>query len=135
MEKAKYDQSIENRLLASFLTDFYMAVEKIFKNIARDIDEEIPEGEAWHKKLLRQMAIEIPEERPAVISDEMFEVLEEYLRFQHLAQNIYGFQLERERFSHLIEKLSGTHNQLEKEIKDFIKTMKKITRKTENDHP
>ena len=134
LEEKEYEQNIKNRLMASYLTDYYMAMERIFKNIAREIDEDIPEGEEWHKSLLRQMSIEIPNERPPVISKELYQELEEYLRFQHLAKNIYGFQLKREKFSHLIDKLPETYKQSQNEIKKFINTREKIARKADADN-
>jgi len=94
------EKEIKKRLFASILDDFYLATEKIFKTIARDIDEKLPEGQEWHKQLLRQMSIKIAKTRPSVIDKKLFHQLEEYLRFRHLVRNIYGFQLEIDRFEH-----------------------------------
>lgn len=87
------------------LADFYMAVEKILKIIAKDIDLDLPEGEDWYKKILRQAAVALPGIRPRVIEKELFHRLQEYLKFWHLVRNIYGFQLKYERFEHLAEEL------------------------------
>ena len=40
------------RTKASFLADFYMGVERIFKIIAEELNGGTPKGEDWHKRLL-----------------------------------------------------------------------------------
>lgn len=60
------------------LHGFYSGLERIFEKIASLVDENTPAGTNWHQELLRQMSLEIPEVRPAVISDRLREKLEEY---------------------------------------------------------
>lgn len=114
------DEEIIRRTQASVLEDFYMASEKIFKLIATEIDKELPSGDKWHKKLLRQMSVRLSQTRPPVIDKELFHQLEEYLRFRHLLHNIYGFQLKYNRFSHPVKKLPETIDQLEKQVLQFL---------------
>ncbi len=125
------EKDIETRLSASILDDFYLAVEKIFKTIARDIDNELPEGQEWHKKLLRLMTIELPEVRPAVIDKKLFHQLEDYLKFRHLVRNIYGFQLEIHLFNHLIKDINQVANNLEEQVMCFLADMKEIAKQIE----
>lgn len=125
------EKEIEKRLSASILDDFYLATEKIFKTIARDIDSELPEGKEWHKKLLRLMTIELPETRPAVIDKDLFHQLEEYLKFRHLVRNIYGFQLEINRFDHLLKNIDQVASKLETQIINFLNNMEEIARNVE----
>lgn len=122
------NMELKTRLHASVLADFYMAVEKIFKLIAKEIDSELPHVENWHKKLLRQMSVEIPEIRPAVIDKKLFHMLEEYLKFRHLVRNIYGFQLEGKRFVHLVEELSVVIADLGKQVTDFLDEIEEIAK-------
>ena len=127
------DKKIKTRLSASILDDFYLATEKIFKKIAQEIDEELPSGGDWHKKLLRSMTIELPETRPPVINKDLFHKLEEYLRFRHLTRNIYGFQLNLERFEHLIDNLDKVSKKLNKQIIDFLDSMEEIAKKADEE--
>ncbi len=46
--------------LALHLHSFYTGAERIFYNIARDIDDKLPTGSNWHQELLRQINVEIP---------------------------------------------------------------------------
>lgn len=48
--------NIELSALAFFLETFYSGIENIFKRIAVEIDGRLPQGEAWHRKLLDVMA-------------------------------------------------------------------------------
>ena len=126
IKKDDLSREIFKRVYASILEDFYMAIEKIFKAIASDIDNNIPDGNRWHKKLLRQMSIKIPEIRPAVIDKNLFHNLEEYLKFRHLIHNIYGFQLKYDRFDHLIEKMPEIIDQLEKQLNNFLSVLEQV---------
>lgn len=94
--------SVEIRASASMLVDFYKGVEKIFEKIARNIDQQLPKGEFWHSELLRQMSQEFGSARPPIVTQALSKRLDEYLRFRHLARNVYGFHLQWERIKPLL---------------------------------
>ena len=89
------------------LQGFYQGVERVFEIVAKSIDRSLPDGEKWHKMLLEQMTNEIPGIRPAVISMETREALDNFRMFRHLAHNIYTFNLVPGRIKVLVESLSG----------------------------
>lgn len=60
------------------LHGFYAGVERIFEDIARNLDEAVPAGPDWHRDLLLQMSAAIDGVRPAVISPETRFCLDEY---------------------------------------------------------
>jgi hypothetical protein len=111
---------IETRAAGSILHDFYCAVEKIFKRITVYINNDLPDGEDWHIELLLQMASPIEKTRVAIISRELLEKLKEYLRFRHLFRNIYGFELNWERFKDLSLSLSAVLDELKDNLNRFI---------------
>ena len=82
---------IENTI-ATDLADIYSGFERIFERIANEIDGHIPRGSRWHKNLLEQMT-EIRSERPPVISENTYLLLENLLEFRHKVNNIYGREL------------------------------------------
>ena len=78
--------------IANKLADVYNGIENIFKRIASEVDMHSPTGESWHKNLLTQMTEQRPE-RPPVISENTFSLLDELLKFRHAFNNIYGEEL------------------------------------------
>jgi hypothetical protein len=86
--------SLRIRACASILHDFYSGIEKMFINIARETDRTVPGGEGWHRELLEQMTLDIPDMRPAVIGTELAAQLQQYLSFRQRFRNLYGYELE-----------------------------------------
>jgi hypothetical protein len=81
------------------LHGFYAGVERLFELIARRMDQNLPSGEAWHRDLLRQMAQDLPDIRPAAISQESAITLDKFRRFRHLVQNIYVMNLQTDKMA------------------------------------
>jgi hypothetical protein len=48
---------------------FYSGLERVLEKIASAVEGSLPQGVNWHQELLDQMALEIPNVRPAVISE------------------------------------------------------------------
>ena len=84
------------------LNGFYGGLERIFERIAAVVDDAKPSGENWHQILLRQMAEEVADVRPAVISESMRAKLDEYRAFRHVSRNIYTFNLDPAKLEHLV---------------------------------
>ncbi|MCS7352134.1 MAG: antitoxin [Anaerolineae bacterium] len=98
------------------LHSFYSGVERVFELIARNIDNWHPQGEAWHRELLARMAESLPQARPAVISSQNAQLLDEFRKFRHLIRNVYVFHLDPAKMKPLIQQLptlwSGLHAEL-----------------------
>lgn len=114
---------IEVRAAGSIIHDFYSGIEKIFERIAILIDGLIPKGESWHAELLSRMAHPFEDKRSEVISDGLFEILKEYVRFRHLFRNIYGFQLNWGLFKKLCDEMASTLNLFSDEMDTFLEKM------------
>lgn len=129
LQKEKNELGIEGthpRILGSILNDFYTGIERIFRKIAEECDGGIPNSESWHKELLGNMALELEGIRPAVITDELREELEEYLGFRHVFRNIYGFQLKPERLKRLLQGFDEAFFQFKNSITKFMCFLKKL---------
>ena len=122
---SKEESSIFKRTAGSILHDFYNCCERIFKNIAIEINGGFEENVKWHKALLFKMTIPIKDIRPAVISEELAAELDEYLSFRHVFRNIYGFELKGNRVDHLVEKFDSVESRFIKEIKKFLEFLNK----------
>ncbi len=122
------EEWIRIRTKASLLHAFYTGVERIFSRIAQELNGGIPNTEEWHKDLLNDMALDLDEVRPPVISKNFYAQLIPYLRFRHLFRNPYGFELDWERMKELDENLSRISSQWLEEIHAFLDWMKSVTK-------
>ncbi len=107
-KEAESHPSEEDLLLDSValnLHAFYSGIESLLEHIARSVDGTRPNGQAWHRQLLVQMANEMPPRRPAVISEKTCKSLDEYRRLRHLVRNVYAINLRSDRLSSLVKEL------------------------------
>jgi len=102
------------------LHNFYTGCERIFKLIATEINGGLPQDEAWHKRLLTQVALEVPSIRPAVISETTREQLHALLAFRHVVRNVDGYELEPERVAALQKLAVEVFRQFAKEVETFV---------------
>lgn len=122
-QKAVYEES-----LALKLHNFYTGIERIFEKIAEDINGGVPGSYDWHKRLLKTMSLEITNVRPPVISKETANLLHEFLAFRHVVRNIYGFELDSERLSRLIEKSKEVFGRFKQDLQDFLQFLNKLSK-------
>jgi len=115
----KEEDSLYIDSVALNLHNFYSSLERIFSLIAKEIDGKIIETPDWHKELLLQMSIEIPYVRPAIISKELREKLENYRAFRHVVRNIYAYKLKPEKIKDLITNLPIIWEETKKYLLDF----------------
>ena len=111
--------------IALNLHSFYTGLEDILENIADTHDEFKPKGVSWHKELLLQMASEIPNVRPPVISNTLLDLLTPYRGFRHVVRNIYTFHLDPIQIKPLVHNLLKTYQQLQDELLCFSDFLEK----------
>ncbi|MBI2263863.1 MAG: hypothetical protein HYU64_01615 [Armatimonadetes bacterium] len=118
--KAK-SQNDDNYLdgVALNLHGFYSGLEKIFEKIAAAVDGSVPTAANWHQELLSQMSAEIAEVRPAVISEELRDILEDYRGFRHVVRNVYTFHLNPKKIEPLIVNIDPVLEKLTAELTTF----------------
>ncbi|MCB0000137.1 MAG: hypothetical protein KDE56_30445 [Anaerolineales bacterium] len=88
---AQQDVYLES--VALNLHSFYSGLERLFELTAKHLDRSLPTGEAWHRDLLQQMATDKLQHRPAILSQDSADTLDEFRRFRHLIRNVYTFNL------------------------------------------
>lgn len=111
---------IELSALAALLHSFYTGIENIFKRVSIELDGERISRDAWHRDLLSRMKAPTSH-RPALLSEELHDSLNEYLRFRHVFRNSYSFDLDWQKMSPLVLRLEATWQRLEKSLDDFVK--------------
>jgi hypothetical protein len=101
------------------LHGFYAGLERLFELIAAIVDGTVPQGANWHQVLLDQMSAESPPARPAVISDEVRQALDEYRGFRHIVRNVYTFKFDPAKMGRLVEGAPGMFSQVRAELLAF----------------
>jgi hypothetical protein len=115
---------------AHLLEYFYTAIEELFLRIAKDIDLDVPTGEQWHREILQRMNLDLPEIRPAVISQDLTETLDGYRRFRHRARHVYAPPVpDWQKFSHLAAEAENTYRALKESIENWLLFLSAVSQK------
>ncbi len=101
------------------LHGFYGGLERLFQRIAAVVDDNVPQGANWHQVLLGQMAAEVPTVRPAVISTDTRDALDEYRGFRHVVRNVYAFKFDPAKVQALVERAPAVLAQVQAELTSF----------------
>jgi len=124
--RAAEDQDAFLNSVALNLHGFYNGLERVMELVALEIDGGTLGGETWHAELLRQMALEVPSVRPAMLSADSGRRLDEYRKFRHRVRHIYAAQLNADLMEHLVEGLSPTWEQLRAELLAFADFLEQL---------
>lgn len=108
------------------LHGFYTGVEHILEDIARTLENSLPSGSGWHADLLTQMSGEIEGVRPAVISRETRNRLDEFRGLRHVVRNVYAFNLRPARLNELITDLPACYESVQGELLEFAKFLESV---------
>ncbi|MFO7802636.1 MAG: hypothetical protein R6V55_10115 [Desulfovermiculus sp.] len=106
------------------LHSFYTGVEAVLEDIGRTIDHALPTGGNWHQELLQQMAAQLEDLRPAVISQDTRTCLDEYRAFRHLVRNVYTFNLRPSRLTELAEGVQECFGFVFRDLEEFMRFLK-----------
>lgn len=117
------DETHAIRARGSILHDFYNGIERVFVRIARELNGGVPRAERWHRELVRNMALEIPAVRPAVIDADLARTLEEYLRFRYVFRNGYGAVPSADRMRPLEARMPATLEAFRDQVRSFLAWM------------
>ena len=101
------------------LHSFYSGAERIFEDIARTIDRNLPSEPDWHIGILVQMSVEVSELRPPVISSDVRYALDEYRGFRHVVRNVYAFNFRPSRLKELVDGLPVCFTSLRQDLLVF----------------
>ena len=119
----KYRRAIEVTI-TKYLSDCYMGMENIFRQIALEVDLFLPDGNREHKELLVQMAAPYGE-RPPVISKITFGHLQEFLAFRYLSLYRSMDELDYEKTEQKARQVSTIFDIIFTELDVFVAYLKK----------
>ena len=129
------DQDLYLDSVALNLHSFYSGAERLFELIAKHVDRALPDGQTWHRTLLQQMSRELANVRPAVISENSTQGLDDLRRFRHLVRNVYTVNLVPEKIAPLLSELPELWAELRAEFLAFADFVEELARADSNGEP
>ena len=106
--------------IALNLHGFYMGSERIFEDIARTLDKNMPSSSDWHHLLLQQMSLDLQPIRPPIIQETTYQCLDEYRRFRHVVRHGYTIHLKIKSVKELAEGLRDCFTAVQQDLNNFI---------------
>jgi len=85
-----------------WLHNLYCAFEDLFKVVAGFWENDVGTDESFHIHLLKRMQVRIEGIRPALISKESFDNLNELRGFRHVFRHAYSYGLDDQRVHNLL---------------------------------
>ena len=134
--KTSAPDTVETVALAGFLHSFYTGIENVFKRVALHTGGALPDGGSWHTQLLDGMARR-QENRVAVLSQGLHDILLDYLTFRHVFRHAYSFELQWRKMAPLVAECETTFRRLEQDMTCFLEGLddsdaKRGTERTES---
>ena len=114
------NDSLYTDSIALNIHGFYNGLERIFEHVARGIDQSLPRGGQWHQELLQQMGREFQGVRPAILSEQTINELDEYRSFRHVVRHIYPSQFNQTLIEPFAAKIEVLFEQISKELQAFV---------------
>jgi hypothetical protein len=102
------------------LHNLYNAIEDLFKIVANAFENSVTDLSRWHTELLRRMALDIQGIRPALLSTESAELLNELRAFRHLFRHAYRVRLDSSRVEQNLARARKLRSLLPRDVTYFL---------------
>lgn len=112
-------------VVAYRLHSLYSAFENIFRNIASAFENQVDQA-GWHRQLLERMRLDLTPIRPAVIDSEIYDKLDEMLRFRHVFRTLYGYTLDPLRLQIMLRKALELKPLYQSQIERFLQFLRQL---------
>jgi hypothetical protein len=114
-------------VFAMRVQQFYTALEDLLKQIAKSFENHIDNMSNFHKELLTRMNTEVPEIRPAVISNKSLLVLDKIRAFRHFIRHAYDCELDERELILIQKKLKEEYPHVESDLQKFRSFILKLS--------
>jgi hypothetical protein len=98
----------------------YTAVEDLLKSTAVTFENNIDSPQSYHIELLKRMKLDIPDIRPAVISEPSFKILDKLRGFRHFIRHEYDYELDKDELLLLQNKITESFMSVSNDIDSFV---------------
>lgn len=106
--------------LAYQLHNLYNAVEDLLKIVTSAFENHVVDLSRWHTELLGRMRLEIEGIRPALVSAELYPLLDELRAFRHFFRHAYGRRLRADRVQTLLVDAQEVRPLLKRDVEQFL---------------
>ena len=117
LEKARNKQNKELVVLVgigAFLQNIYTGMENILKQMLLHQKIVIPESPTWHKDLLNLATDN------SFMSKETVDKIGKYLYFRHFFTHAYGFLIDKEKLTPLMDDISQVYTDFKREVDEYL---------------
>jgi hypothetical protein len=105
------------------LHNLYNAIEDLFKIVANAFENSVTDRSRWHTELLRRMTLNIQGVRPALLTSETVELLDELRAFRHFFRHAYGVRLRSGRVEEDVAIARQLQPLLKCDVKQFLEQL------------
>ncbi|MBI4710589.1 MAG: hypothetical protein HY759_05765 [Nitrospirae bacterium] len=109
------------RAIAGCTHSIYIGMENILKSLIKYLDKELPVGDDWHIQLIKRAKYPNENIRPAIISEETSNLLDELRGFRHVFRSKYHSLLIPEKVLERANDAINVFNKFTEDIELFIK--------------
>lgn len=106
--------------LAYQLHNLYCAFEDLFKIVAAFFENQIEDKIRYHLELLKRMTINIEGIRPALLSQESYQLLDTLRAFRHFFRHAYTYELDERKIMVVLEDALKLKTIYQKDIDLFL---------------
>jgi hypothetical protein len=105
------------------LHNFYGAIEELLKIVAIYFENNISDSSQWHSLLLKRMMQPVQEIRPALLSLESYDKLNELRAFRHFFRHADGIALDFHQLQSNAHRAIRLKSQLDQDIEVFLQKL------------
>ena len=104
---------------------YYTALETLFLRISQFFENNL-QKDKWHQDLLHKMTQEIPSIRKAVIDDETYRLLIEFMRFRHFRRYYLELEYDKDKIDFLLKKYNELKKMIFPQLDDYIHFLEEL---------
>jgi len=106
--------------IAYQIHNLYCATEDLLKIVASCFENNISNPSQWHSLLLQRMTMEIPNIRPAFLSENSHTILNSLRGFRHFFRHAYGASIDYAQLKINLDKALKLKGNLDHDIHQFL---------------
>ena len=106
--------------------NLYCSIEDSLKLIANAFENRIGTSSEWHRVLLLRLSQPVEGIRPAFLSEDSFDLLNQLRSFRHMFRHAYGTEIELSQLQSNINTALQAKHSVEQDINQFLENLNKL---------